>query len=162
MVDNEVAVNNIKKMTAAKGIPTTTSQLAEDRYQLTLTIDQTQLAKQSQTEKQTTTYLFGRQHFGEGDPELGSLLMKSYIYSLTELPEAPTQLIFFNSGVFLTKNDSQVLADLHTLEDKGTAIYACGTCLDFYGLKEQLAIGEITNMYAISEMQQAADKAITV
>ena len=55
-----------------------------------------------------------------------------------------------------------VLDDLKTLEDKGSQISTCGTCLDFYNIKDQLAIGEITNMYAIVEAMDQADKVVTI
>ncbi|HIX70316.1 MAG TPA: sulfurtransferase-like selenium metabolism protein YedF [Candidatus Enterococcus stercoravium] len=164
LVDNEVALNNIEKMTSGLEIPTKRHKIDNDHFTITLFLTEaSQRQPQAKGKKQpTTTYLIGRQVLGEGDPKLGALLMKSYLYSLTELATVPTELIFFNEGVFLTLNSSPVIPDLQTLVDKGTKIYACGTCLDFYDVKEQLALGEITNMYTISEKQQLADKAITV
>ncbi len=164
LVDNEVALNNIEKLTSGLEIPTQRKKLANDRFTITLFLTEAVAAEKSVpvSQKAVTTYLIGKKHLGEGDPQLGALLMKSYLYSLTELSEAPTELIFFNEGIFLTLQDSPALPDLKTLADKGTRIYVCGTCIDFYEKKDQLAIGEITNMYAISEMQQKADKAITV
>lgn len=70
--------------------------------------------------------------------------------------------MFFNGGARLTSQDSGVLDDLKTLEDKGSQISTCGTCLDFYNIKDQLAIGEITNMYAIVEAMDQADKVVTI
>ncbi len=97
---------------------------------------------------------------GAGDPELGEILLKSYIYSLTELDTPPEHLLFFNSGAFLTNQVSTVLKDLQVLVEKGTQISTCGACLDFYQIKETLAIGEITNMYGITEVMAQAKKVI--
>ncbi|MFY1069270.1 sulfurtransferase-like selenium metabolism protein YedF [Enterococcus sp. AD013-P3] len=164
LVDNEVALNNIEKLTSGLEIPTQRKKLATDRFTITLFLTEEANVEKSVpiSAKAVTTYLVGKKHLGEGDPQLGALLMKSYLYSLTELSEVPTELIFFNEGIFLTLRDSSSLPDLETLVAKGTKIYVCGTCIDFYEKKDELAIGEITNMYAISEMQQKADKAITV
>ena len=74
--------------------------------------------------------------------------------------EKPKNLIFLNSGVNLTVTESNVLESLEALKNSGTNIYSCGACLDFYGLTDKVAIGEITNMYAIVDMMNKADKVI--
>ncbi|MDR0601919.1 MAG: sulfurtransferase-like selenium metabolism protein YedF [Treponema sp.] len=93
---------------------------------------------------------FGKNTMGEGSGELGNILVKAFIYSLTELESPPDMLLFFNSGVMLTTEGSTVAADLKTLASRGTIVSSCGTCLDFYGLKEKLLVGNVTNMYAIA------------
>ena len=87
---------------------------------------------------------------GHGSKELGSVLMKSFFYTLTE-QALPRKVLFLNAGVLLVLEDSPVLSHLQTLAEKGVEILSCGTCLDYYGVKERLAIGGITNMYAIVE-----------
>ena len=68
--------------------------------------------------------------------------------------------MFYNSGAFLSCEGSQSLEDLKNLEAEGVNIMTCGTCLDFYGLKEKLAVGTVTNMYEIVETMEKADKII--
>jgi len=97
------------------------------------------------------TYVIASDKFGDGDDSLGALLMKSFVYSLTEATEKPGNLIFLNSGVKLTCEGSDVLDSLKKLEDLGVEILSCGTCLDFYNLKEKLKVGSVTNMYTIVE-----------
>ena len=46
------------------------------------------------------------------------------------------------------------------MEEQGTVIMTCGTCLDFYGIKDKLAVGTVTNMYSIVETLQNAEKVI--
>ena len=71
--------------------------------------------------------------------------------------ELPATVLFYNGGAHLTCECSDSLEDLRTLEAQGVEILTCGTCLDFYGLKEQLAVGGVTNMYDIVEKQMKAD-----
>ena len=89
---------------------------------------------------------------GDGDPQLGAILMKGFLNSLHEQPLFPTHLIFYNSGVKLTTRDSGVIPSLRELEAEGVEMLVCGTCIDFYDLKEQLAVGKISNMFTLTEI----------
>ncbi|MDI6823384.1 MAG: sulfurtransferase-like selenium metabolism protein YedF [Bacillota bacterium] len=95
--------------------------------------------------------LVGTDRLGRGSDELGSVLMRSFLYTLTQLPSPPGTLIFINAGVRLTTEGSPVLEELCQLHDMGTEILSCGTCLDYFGLREKLAVGRVTNMYEIAE-----------
>ena len=97
---------------------------------------------------------------GEGSEELGAVLIKSFVFALTQLDDLPSTIIFYNSGVNLSCEGSPVLEDLKNLAAQGVEIISCGTCLNFYGLKEKLAVGEVSNMYDIVERQRAADLVI--
>jgi selenium metabolism protein YedF len=77
--------------------------------------------------------------------------MKGFLNALNEQPVLPTHLIFYNSGVKLTTADSGVLTSLQTLEEGGVEILVCGTCIDFYEIKAQMAVGRISNMFTITE-----------
>ncbi len=88
---------------------------------------------------------------GEGDPQLGIILMKGFLNALREQPILPTHMIFYNSGVKLTTEDSGVIASLQALEESGVEVLVCGTCVDFYNIKELLAVGNISNMFTITE-----------
>ena len=83
-------------------------------------------------------------------------------YALAQLEVPPVTLLFFNGGAKLTVEGSQSLEDLRTLEEAGTEILTCGTCLDYYGLKDKLAIGSVTNMYRIAEILTTADRLVTL
>jgi selenium metabolism protein YedF len=98
-----------------------------------------------------TTILISADRIGRGDDELGALLMRGFLYALTETAEPPRRLVFLNSGVRLVVEGSESLANLARLIELGVEILACGTCLEFLQLKEKLAVGRITNMYEIAE-----------
>ena len=94
---------------------------------------------------------------GEGDPVLGRLLLKGFLYALTQQDQFPETLLFYNSGAFMTVEGSEALADLRFLEESGVEILTCGTCLNHYDLAEKLAVGQVTNMYEIAERMTHAD-----
>ncbi len=89
---------------------------------------------------------------GSGEAALGALLMKGFIYSLAEAEDPPRHILFMNSGVKLCVEGSESLANLRRLSEAGVEILACGTCLDYYKLKESLGVGRISNMYEISSI----------
>lgn len=159
-VDNEVSVKNIEKMATGLGLKTTSQALKNDEFTVEIVVPKNQDQLNQTTSDSELVVAFGCKTMGDGDPDLGAMLLKSYIYSLTELDTPPEHLLFFNSGVFLTNQGSNTLNDLKLLVDKGTQISTCGACLDFYQIKETLAVGEITNMYGITEVMAQAKKVI--
>ncbi len=91
--------------------------------------------------------------FGEGEPDLGEKLMRAFFSVLLESDGLPDQIIFMNSGIFLTTEGSSMLDLLKNYADQGTSIFTCGTCLDYYGRKDKLLIGKPGNMKdAVSAM----------
>ena len=96
------------------------------------------------------TVLISSDRLGKGSDELGALLLKGFIYALAEADVAPRWIIFMNSGVKVSTEGSVSLPDLDRLAKKGVEILSCGTCLDYYGVKEKLAVGRISNMYEIA------------
>lgn len=97
---------------------------------------------------------------GQGDDELGQILIRSFFHTLGEIAPVPRTIIFFNTGVKLLVPGSPVLDDLRLLAQNGIEILACGTCLGHFNLKEQLAVGQVSNMYTIAETMLAAGKIV--
>ena len=97
---------------------------------------------------------------GRGSEELGKTLMKGFLFAVGQLPELPKTMLFYNGGARLTTEDSDSLEDLKKLEAQGVEILTCGTCLNYYGLTEKLAVGSVTNMYTIVEKLAGAGKVI--
>ena len=93
---------------------------------------------------------------GTGDEKLGKKLMKAFIFALTSQDVTPDKVICYNTGARLTTVDADTIRDLKVLEAAGTTVMTCGTCLDFYGLKQQLQVGIVSNMYDIVEAQMNA------
>ncbi|MGI6367737.1 MAG: sulfurtransferase-like selenium metabolism protein YedF [Anaerolineae bacterium] len=89
---------------------------------------------------------------GRGEAALGEILMRSLLYSLQQVDARPDVLILMNGGVRLAVEDSPVLADLQALEAAGTQVLICGTCADYFELRNRLAVGSVSNMYVIAEM----------
>jgi selenium metabolism protein YedF len=97
---------------------------------------------------------------GQGDDDLGKLLIKGFINTLPDIDLKPQTLVFLNSGIFLALNDSPVVDALTKLEQTGVKILVCGTCLDFFQRKNELAVGVVSNMYDILEAMSKTGKVI--
>ncbi len=97
------------------------------------------------------TLAFGCEFMGHGNDELGKVLMKGHLYALAHSEEKPELMIFFNSGAKLTCKGSASLEDIKELERAGVEILTCGTCLDYLDMKDDLAVGSVTNMYVITQ-----------
>ena len=113
-------------------------------------------------ESERVAVAIGKDTMGEGSEELGKILIKGFIYSLSELPVAPASIMFFNSGVFLAAEGANTVGDLRKLEARGAKILICGTCVDYYGLQGKLAVGTVTDMYGITEELVSAGKVINI
>ncbi|WP_306598396.1 sulfurtransferase-like selenium metabolism protein YedF [Geothrix sp. 21YS21S-2] len=97
------------------------------------------------------TVLITSDGIGNGSPDLAKLLMRGFLYTLTECDVPPMRIIFMNAGVRLAVEGSDSLENLRKTADRGVDVIACGTCLEFYKLTEALAVGRVSNMYEISE-----------
>jgi selenium metabolism protein YedF len=107
-----------------------------------------------------TVAVISSEVMGHGSDELGRLLLKNFLFTLTELESVPDVLFFVNAGVKLTTADSEVLEALEKLACVGADIASCGLCLDFFHLKEKLSVGRVTNMLDIAETLQKAGRII--
>ncbi len=108
-----------------------------------------------------TAWVVNSDAIGRGDDELGRLLRKSFFGAMAEIDSRPDKIVFINSGVKLVAEGSPVLESIEKLADSGVEILACGTCLDFYSLKDKVAVGKISNMYNFIELLLEANKVIT-
>jgi selenium metabolism protein YedF len=99
---------------------------------------------------------------GRGDEELGHVLIRAFLYTLGETQPSPDTIIFLNSGVKLTIEGSPALEDLRNLHDRGIEMLVCGTCLAHYGIKDKIAVGEVSNMYVIAEKLLQAGKVVSL
>jgi len=99
---------------------------------------------------------------GTGDRRLGEILMKAFLNTLWDAETKPAKLLFINDGVRLTTEGSEILETLYLLEKEGVQIFSCGTCLEYYQLKEELKVGLVTNMYDTVDSLLSASKVIKV
>jgi len=98
---------------------------------------------------------------GRGDDDLGGILMQSFVNTLIKLDPIPSKIIFYNSAVTLCIESSPVVDSLKELENKGVELLICGTCADFFDIKDKIGAGTISNMYTILETLNSADRVIT-
>lgn len=99
---------------------------------------------------------------GSGNDELGEVLIKSFLFALTESTPLPASVIFINGGIELTTKNASAVEHVKRLEEAGVEILSCGTCLDYYNLKDELKVGSVSNMYTIVETMKSATNLITI
>lgn len=164
LVDNEIAVQNLTRLAESKGCTIETEKRSEKEFCVTITTAGAVAAAENEeiscivpAEKKKTVVVVSADHMGEGGEELGRILIKGFLFALTQQEHLPSTVLFYNGGAKLTTEGSASLEDLKTLEANGVEILTCGTCLDYYGLKDKLAVGGVTNMYVIVEKQMQAD-----
>ena len=169
-VDNPIAVQNLLKMAGQKKLAAESHTLASDHFEVVLALTEESLAAAQTTEPapacipdartRGTVVVLASDEMGSGDPVLGKALMKAFVYALTEQDTLPDTILLYNGGAKLSVEGAATLADLKLLESQGVEIMTCGTCLNHYGLTEQLAVGSVTNMYAIAEKLMGATRVI--
>lgn len=156
IVDNEVAKNNIVKFAKGNGFIYEVEEKEVNLFYITITKGEAKLEdlklENTTNREEIFTIVIGSDKLGNGDEELGVALMKSYLFALSEAEVVPDNLLFLNAGVKLVVEEALTLDSIKRLKERGVNIQSCGLCLDFYGLKDNLEVGEITNMYAIIEM----------
>lgn len=168
IVDNEIAVQNLQKFASQRNIPVTSTKKAEAEYEVYLEVPAENTDAAQTVEEPTEEICYGdvRRNgqivvlsanvMGKGEEQLGKTLMKAFIFALTKQDSLPETILCYNSGAYLTCEGSDSLEDLKSMEAEGVNIMTCGTCLDFYGIKEKLAVGTVTNMYEIVEIMGKA------
>ncbi len=109
-----------------------------------------------------TIYILNDAVMGKGDSALGKRLMGTFLKKLWANCDSVDKLVFYNAGVKLLTKPAGCLDALNGLNDKGVELLACGTCLDFYNIREQIEIGMVSNMETIVELMNEADKVITI
>lgn len=184
LVDNEIAVGNLKKMASQMGFAVSDSKI-NSGYSVKITVDDIDKIndnKMSATNAKATSeakansiktgaddmvscniknsgekvVVIKSEFMGDGDNELGKVLIKGFIYALSQQDELPQTMLFYNGGAKITSEGSESIEDLKALEEKGVKIFTCGTCLNYYGLTEKLCVGEATNMYEITKKMTEA------
>ena len=178
LVDNEIAVQNLKKFAGQKGYAVSGEKTAEKEYRVLIQVDggseavvdgvvqdrtmaeAEDIACAPDARKSGMVIVLSANVMGTGDEKLGTSLMKAFVFAVTKQDMLPETILCYNTGAYLTCEGSDSLEDLKALEAEGVKVLTCGTCLDFYGLKEKLAVGSVTNMYEIVEIMEKAGSVI--
>lgn len=167
-VDNEIAVQNLTRMAAGHKLAARSEKRSEREFVVSMEV--TEPAGESPLEEPPLACVPDQRGslvvavdsavMGRGSDELGAVLMKGFLFAVGQLPQLPGTMLFYNGGARLTCKGSDSLEDLKNLEAQGVEILTCGTCLNHYGLTEELAVGSVTNMYSIVEKLAGAGKVI--
>ena len=166
LVDNEVAVENLKRLASEKGCGVSVEKAAEKEWHVTLDVPEGLSVDAGEADdaqclvpaKKNLVIQVSSDAMGAGSDELGRNLMKAFIYAVTQQDELPATMLFYNGGAHLTCEGSPALDDLKALAEQGVEILTCGTCLNHYGIADKLAVGEVTNMYVICQkLEQASN-----
>lgn len=166
LVDNEIAVQNLSRFAEHKGFGVRAEKKGDKEYAVIMTISGAAETREEEitcavdSRRKGMLVVLSASTMGTGDPKLGTSLMKAFVFALTKQDQLPDTILCYNSGASLTCEGADTLEDLKLLESEGVTILTCGTCLDFYGLKEKLAVGGVTNMYDIVERMENAAQII--
>lgn len=162
-VDNSIAKENILKL--SKSLNCETKIIKEEKDLIVIEVKKGEniiIENKKNNELEDKCIFISSDKMGEGNDELGDVLIKGFIYTLTEAKPYPKYIVFVNSGVKLTARNESTIENLKILEECGVEILSCGTCLDYYDLKETLQVGSITNMYNIVDIMKNSSQTISI
>lgn len=171
IVDNETAKSNVLKFGAKLNFNTRTEQKSDGIYvylnkeicdECEVIIADASEKNNSFEKKKKMGYVIGSDKLGNGSDDLGRILMKSFIYTISEKTPYPEFMVFLNSGVRLTVKGSDSLDDLTKLEEGGVKIVSCGTCLNFFEITNDLEVGSVSNMYDIVDLISESDNSVMI
>jgi selenium metabolism protein YedF len=168
IVDNKAAKENVSRLAVKLGFQIQVEDKSDGTYILIEHGESTPqgIPKENETyvscETGNIVLLIASDTVGKGSDELGGILMRAFMHTLLEVKPQPNTIIFMNNGVKLAVTGSPVLEDLQELSDAGTEILVCGTCLNYFGLTDSMAVGIISNAYNIAEALLQANKVINL
>ncbi len=170
LVDDEACRENVTRFLGSQNFSVTDTRQG-NKIQLDARRDANSTGPETKTTTQPTgehpdcqkiLIMIAGDRLGSGDAVLGEKLMVSYLKTIKEMGPDLWQLVFINGGVKLTTDSSAVLQELQEYEKAGVIIFACGTCLEHFGLTAAKKVGQTTNMLDIVTATQLADKVITI
>jgi selenium metabolism protein YedF len=167
LIDNETSKENVERFLSDNHIPFQTSR-KDNVFSIEVTRTQAELIHPAAEDycipaagtAAGHAICFTSDQMGTGPADLGQILIQGCINTIKEVEPLPTAIVFYNSGVKLTVEGSPVLESLQDLEKSGVKILVCGTCANFFQIKEQVKVGIISNMYAILETLSRAGHVI--
>jgi len=158
LVDRPEASENVQRFARSRGCQV---KVTEKDGVFHLDVTKGQLA-QAEAKKSSVVVFITSDRLGTGDDRLGEILMKAFLNTIWDNEPKPAKLMFINDGVRLTAEGSEVLDTLKLLEKDGVEIFSCGTCLEYYKLKDDLRVGKVTNMYETVHSLMDAGKVIKI
>ena len=159
LVSDPAARDNVGRLAASRGYRVAVTEEG-GAFQLDLSPAEAAARQAAAPATGPTVLLVASDQMGSGDAKLGQILMKNFLFTMAENDTAPDQLLFVNGGARLTVGGSDVIEPLQKLVDLGADVATCGLCLEFFGLKEALVVGRVTNMLEIATALQTAGRVI--
>ena len=166
-VDNKMAKENLLKL--AKSLNLESNIVKDEEELITIEIVKNgeicEIADAIIEEKddlENRCIFITKDKMGSGNDELGEVLIKGFVYTLTETKPYPKSILLVNGGIKLSTVNEDTAGNLKILEDAGVEVLSCGTCLDYYDLKDELKVGTVTNMYSIVESLKNSSNTITI
>ncbi len=166
IVDNETALENVKRLAGKFGCAVTVEPKGKSIYEIHIVRgadfnkDQDFVASCQTGAAPSGPFVIAvtEDKMGRGNDELGAVLIKAFMHTVAGQAKKPDVMIFYNTGVKLTVQGSDVLEDLKQMESEGVQILVCGTCLNYFEIKDKLAVGIVSNMYDIVETMSNAGR----
>lgn len=161
IIDNDISCGNVERFLADNGL---NPESREEGGIFTIEVE-TGAGRLSRPDAESYcapassrphAIVFSSNRMGQGSDELGEVLMKGLVNIIAETSPLPSHLIFYNSGILLTSDGSNLIESLREIEGKGVKILVCGTCVKHYGKENSVGVGTISNMYTILETMTAA------
>ncbi|WP_028584134.1 sulfurtransferase-like selenium metabolism protein YedF [Desulfogranum mediterraneum] len=170
LLDNESSMHNVSRFGRNQGCSVEVSNQDDGTFLLTITApaEGPTAAPLAEEEyqcqlppKQGLIYVIAADTMGRGDDELGWALLQTFVQTIKEVEPLPEKILFYNGGVKLVTEGSGALEALLALQQLQVEILVCGTCLDFYGLKSAIKVGQISNMYDIMSAMAESSQVIS-
>jgi selenium metabolism protein YedF len=167
IVDNDTALENVKRLGTKLGCDVKVEKIKDGAYEINLTRkaaavgakeEFTPLYGMTPAQSGPFVIVIAEDKMGRGNDELGYVLIRAFLHTVAGQAEKPNVMIFYNTGVKLTVQGSEVLDDLKQLENEGVQLLVCGTCLNYFEIKEILAAGMVSNMYDIAGIMSRAGR----
>ncbi len=169
IVDNDTALENIKRMGTKLGCDVKVEKKNGSTFEIDLKRKAGAIVSKDDFDPSCGTaapagpfvIVCNEDKMGRGNDELGSVLIRAFLHTIAEQTQKPDVMIFYNTGVKLTLLGSEVLDDLKALASSGVEILVCGTCLNYFEVKDKLGVGVVSNMYDIAGMMSKAGRLLT-
>jgi len=159
LVDNEAACTNVRRFAESQGAGVEVAQKAGE-FHMTIVPGQSAPIVCQTTPARNLVVLVSSEGMGRGDDELGAVLMAAFLDTLSQFRGEISHAIFVNAGARLAVEGSPVLEQVRQLDELGVEVLVCGTCLNHFNIKDKLAVGSVSNMYAIIETLSKAGRII--
>jgi selenium metabolism protein YedF len=160
LVDDQACMENVSRLAKTLGYLIKAENTGA-MIHLELTPGERTVSAASETTVRSIVFI-GSDQMGQGDLKLGQILMKNFLFTLTESDTTPDAIYFVNNGVKLTIDGSDVIEALEELANRGVDIASCGLCLEYFGAKESLVVGRISNMLELVNALQGDGNIIRI